>query len=75
MGSYINNGGLVQSLVTQKVKIDSLISVQRQCACLSPFATPPPWPVEKASASRAEDLGSIPACLVGIFPDQVIPVT
>ena len=31
--------------------------------------------VVKASASRAEDPGSIPASAMGILPDQVIPVT
>ena len=35
----------------------------------------PRWHSGKASASRAEDLGSIPVFTEDFFPDQITPVT
>ena len=36
---------------------------------------PPRWPSGTGSASRAADLGSIPAFAVDLFPGQAVPVT
>ena len=36
--------------------------------------SPPRWPSGKASASRAADLGSIPALAVDLIPGRVTPV-
>ena len=66
-----------------------LLFDQRWCRCyMQPYSlfihlylcgrtvwTVPLWPGGKTRASRAADLGSIPAFRLALFPGQVIPVT